>query len=88
MGWSVKTDVSGDDMEPIDWASTKELELRLTSIPQVVLSPVSPVSPVVVLTVLVRLPLVTCADPVACSPLLRSGASGTSRSTRARSESS
>ena len=41
---------------------------------------------VVVLTVPVRLPSVTCAVPVACSPLPRSGASGTSRSTRSRSE--
>lgn len=41
---------------------------------------------VVVLTVLVRLLSVTCAVLVACSPPPRSGASGTSRSTRARSE--
>lgn len=53
---------------------------------QVALSPVFLVSLVVVLTVLVRLPSVTCAVPVACSPPPRSGASGTSRSTRARSE--
>lgn len=53
---------------------------------KVVLLPVSPVSLVVVPTVPVRLPSATCAVPVACSPLPRSGASGTSRSTRARSE--
>jgi hypothetical protein len=54
---------------------------------KVALLPVSPVSLVVVPTVPVRLPSVTCAVPVACSPLPRSGASGTSRSARARSES-
>jgi hypothetical protein len=52
---------------------------------QVALSPVFPVSPVVVLTVPVRLLSVTCAVAVACSPLPRPGASGTSRSTRDRS---
>ena len=52
---------------------------------QVALSPVFPVSLVVVLTVLVRLLSVTCADPVACSLPPRSGASGTRRSTLARS---
>lgn len=46
---------------------------------------VFPVSPVVVPTVPARLRLVTCAVPVACSPLPRPGGSGTSRSTRARS---
>lgn len=53
--------------------------------PQVALSPVSPVSLVVVLTVPVRPPSVTCAVPVACSLPPRSGASGTRRSTLARS---
>ena len=48
---------------------------RITS--QVALLPVFPVSPVVELTVPVRLPSVTCAVPVACSPQPRSGASGT-----------
>lgn len=57
----------------------------LTKTPQVVPSPVFPVSLVVVPTVPVRLPSVTCAVPVACSPLPRSGASGTSRSIWARS---
>lgn len=52
---------------------------------QVVPSPVSLVSLVVVLTVPVRPPSVTCAVPVVCSLPPRSGGSGTSRSTRARS---
>ena len=60
-----------------------ELTVILTT--QVALLPVSPVSPVVVLTAPVRPLSVTCAVPVACSPPPRSGASGTSRSTRARS---
>lgn len=53
---------------------------------QVALLLVFLVSLVVVLTALVRLLSVTCVGLVACSPLPRSGASGTSRSTRARSE--
>ena len=44
-------------------------------------SPVFPVSLVEELTVPVRLPLVTCAAPVACLLPPRSGASGTRRST-------
>lgn len=53
---------------------------------QVAPSPVFLVSPVVEPTVPVRLPSVTCAVPVACSPLPKSGGSGTRRSTLARSE--
>lgn len=53
--------------------------------PQVALSPVFLVSLVVVLTVPVRPPSVTSAVPVACSHPPRSGASGTRRSTLAKS---
>ena len=53
---------------------------------QAALLPVSPVSLAVVLTVLVRLPLVTSAALVACSLPPRSGGSGTRRSTLARSK--
>lgn len=59
---------------------------RLTFITQDVPLPVFLVSLVVELTALVRLPLVTCAALVACSPQQRSGESGTRRSTWARSE--
>jgi len=52
---------------------------------QVALLPVSLVSPVVVRTAPVRPLSVTCAVVDACSLLPRSGASGTSRSTRDRS---
>ena len=57
----------------------------MANVHQVALSPVSLVYPVVVLTALVRPPSVTSAVPVACSRLPRSGASGTRRSTLARS---
>lgn len=57
----------------------------LSNVRQVAPLPVSPVSLVVVLTALVRLPLVTSAVPVVCSPRQRCGGNGTRRSTLARS---
>lgn len=57
----------------------------LTTLSQVVLSPVFLVSLEEEPTALVRLPSVTCADPAACSRPPRSGESGTRRSTWDRS---
>lgn len=66
---------------------TTELEGRVLTRheQQVALLPVSPVFLVVVRTAPVRPLSVTCAVVDACSLLPRSGASGTSRSTRDRS---